>query len=244
MRIARKPAGKLSMEQPEQQLTTTEVLIPSGGKRLSGLLTIPPAAPAIVAFAHGSGSSRLSPRNEMVAARLTDHGLATLLFDLLTPEEEEFDLYTSSLRFDIQLLATRLLSATAWLMQTDQTRSMRIGYFGASTGAAAALMAAAELPRSVQAIVSRGGRPDLAGEALPVVQAATLLIVGEKDTTVIDLNKQAQARMQCLRRIEIVPAASHLFEEPGALDIVSDLSVAWFTKYLMWPEHRQSHTAS
>ena len=205
-----------------------EVQIPAGRATLDGNLTIADGASALVLFVHGSGSSRLSPRNQFVARTLNNSGLATLLFDLLTPEEELVDTRTAELRFDIDLLAERLVYATKWARQQEQTRGLRIGYFGSSTGGGAALVAAAESPQDVGAIVSRGGRPDLAGEALPKVEAPTLLIVGGEDDVVIDLNEQARAQMRCEVKIEIVPGATHLFEEPGALEQVAKLASDWF----------------
>ena len=205
-----------------------EVQIPAGRATLDGNLTIADGASALVLFVHGSGSSRLSPRNQFVARTLNNSGLATLLFDLLTPEEELVDTRTAELRFDIDLLAERLVYATKWARQQEQTRGLRIGYFGSSTGGGAALVAAAESPQDVGAIVSRGGRPDLAGEALPKVEAPTLLIVGGEDHVVIEMNEEARAQMRCEVRIEIVPGATHLFEEPGALERVAQLASDWF----------------
>jgi putative phosphoribosyl transferase len=199
---------------------------------LEGTLAIPLGARGIVLFAHGSGSSRHSPRNRYVASALHQGELATLLVDLLTPSEEAVDMRTAHLRFDIELLASRLAGATDWLLNQSETRRLRIGYFGASTGAGAALVAAAQRPESVAAVVSRGGRPDLAGPALARVQAPTLLIVGERDVPVIELNKQAAGHMQAETRIEIVPGASHLFEERGALEEVARLARGWFKRYL------------
>ncbi|HLT01011.1 MAG TPA: dienelactone hydrolase family protein [Geminicoccaceae bacterium] len=195
---------------------------------LEGLLGIPPGAGALVVFAHGSGSSRLSPRNNQVAAALRQAGLATLLFDLLLPEEAA-DRHNV---FDIDLLAERLLGATGWLRERPDTRDLTIGYFGASTGAAAALVAAARAPASVGAVVSRGGRPDMAGAALAGVRCPTLLIVGGDDHAVLDLNRTALDRLTCEKRLEIVPGAGHLFEEPGALDRVIELARAWFVRHL------------
>jgi pimeloyl-ACP methyl ester carboxylesterase len=205
-----------------------EVRIPAGRATMAGNLTIVDQAVALVLFAHGSGSSRHSPRNQFVARRLNDAGLATLLFDLLTPEEEAVDLYTREHRFNIGLLAERLLYATRWAAQQDQTRNLRVSYFGSSTGAAAALIAASELPDAIGALVSRGGRPDLAGDALPKVKAPTLLIVGGEDHVVIGMNEEARAQMRCEVKIDIVPGATHLFEEPGALERVADLAADWF----------------
>jgi len=205
-----------------------EVQIQAGPATLAGNLSIPENATAIVLFAHGSGSSRHSPRNQFVARTLNNAGLATLLFDLLTPEEEVIDARTAELRFNIKLLAERLVHATNWAKQQQQTRDLRIGYFGSSTGGGAALVAAAEGPQAVGAVVSRGGRPDLAGEALPKVQVPTLLIVGGDDDIVIELNEQARDRMRCEVKLEIIPGATHLFEEPGALERVAQLASDWF----------------
>ncbi len=210
-----------------------EVRIPADQATLDGNLTIVHEAKALVLFAHGSGSSRHSPRNQFVARTLNDAGLATLLFDLLTPEEESVDLYTREHRFDIGLLAERLVYATKWAKQEKQTRDFQIGYFGSSTGGGAALVAAAELPDEVGAVVSRGGRPDLAGDALPKVKAPTLLIVGGEDHVVIELNERAHTQMKCECKIEIVPGATHLFEEPGALEQVAKLASDWFVKHLI-----------
>jgi putative phosphoribosyl transferase len=207
-----------------------EVHIPAGRRAtLAGNLNIPVNATALVLFAHGSGSSRHSPRNQFVARTLNDTGLATLLFDLLTPEEELVDTRTAELRFDIDLLAERLAHATTWAkQQQQQTRDLRIGYFGSSTGGGAALVAAAQLPDDVGAVVSRGGRPDLAGAALPKMQAPTLLIVGGQDDIVIELNEQARNQMRCEVQLEIIPGATHLFDEPGALEQVAKLASDWF----------------
>lgn len=209
-----------------------EVRIQADPAVLAGNLSIPDGAIGLVLFAHGSGSSRHSPRNQFVARTLNDAGLATLLFDLLTPEEEAVDMRTGELRFDIGLLAERLVHATKWANQQEQTRALRIGYFGSSTGGGAALVAAAELPDEVDAVVSRGGRPDLAGQALPKVKAPTLLIVGGEDHVVIDLNEQARTQMRCEVKIDIVLGATHLFEEPGALEQVAKLASDWFVSYL------------
>jgi len=205
-----------------------EVRIPAGRAMLDGNLTLVDQKKALVLFAHGSGSSRHSPRNQFVARTLNEAGLATLLFDLLTPEEESVDLYTREHRFNIGLLAERLVHATKWAKQQKQTADLRIGYFGSSTGGGAALVAAAGLPDEVGPVVSRGGRPDLAGDALPKVKAPTLLIVGGEDHVVIELNEQARAQMKCECKIEIVPGATHLFEEPGALEHVAKLASDWF----------------
>ena len=205
-----------------------DVIIPAGKARLSGSLGLAQGANTVVLFAHGSGSSRQSPRNRFVAQKLNDAGLATLLFDLLTGEEEAVDLRTAQHRFNISLLAERLVHVTQWALQNESTRQLRVGYFGASTGAAAALVAAAQLTRDIGAVVSRGGRPDLAGEALPLVRAPTLLIVGGEDDVVIGLNEQAKAQMCCDVKVEIVPGATHLFEESGALERVAQLAADWF----------------
>jgi putative phosphoribosyl transferase len=210
----------------------TEVQIPAGRAVLSGNLTIPENAMALVLFAHGSGSSRHSPRNQFVARTLNRAGLGTLLFDLLTPEEEALDSYTREHRFNIGLLAERLVHATKWARQQEEARDLRIGYFGSSTGGAAALVAAAELPQDVGAVVSRGGRPDLAGDALPKVQGPTLLIVGGNDDIVIELNEMARVQMRCEVKLEIIPGATHLFEEPGALEHVAKLASDWFVDHL------------
>ena len=213
----------------------TEVQIPAERAVLSGNLTIPENAIALVLFAHGSGSSRHSPRNQFVARTINRAGLGTLLFDLLTPEEEALDIYTREHRFNIGLLTERLVHATKWSRQQEETRDLRIGYFGSSTGGAAALVAAAELPQDVGAVVSRGGRPDLAGDALPRVQAPTLLIVGGNDHVVIELNEMARDQMRSEVKLEIIPGATHLFEEPGALEQVAKLASDWFSLHLNNP---------
>ncbi len=207
------------------------VQIPAGRVTLPGDLNLPTTARGIVVFAHGSGSSRQSPRNRYVANVLNQAGLATLLFDLLTGDEEALDIRTAALRFNIELLGQRLLQATHWLAEQQATQ-LKIGYFGASTGAAAALVAAAEAPHRVAAVVSRGGRPDLAGPALPRVHAPTLLIVGGRDLTVLDLNRQALDQLRGEKRLEIVPGATHLFEEPGTLEQVARLAREWFDLHL------------
>src|SRR5213082_2144699 len=209
-----------------------EVRIPAGRATLAGNLSIPVNAAALVLFAHGSGSSRHSPRNQFVARTLNRAGLGTLLFDLLTPEEEALDIYTREHRFNIGLLAERLVHATKWARQQEETRDLRIGYFGSSTGGAAALVAAAELPQDVGAVVSRGGRPDLAGDALPKVQAPTFLIVGGNDDIVIELNEMARDQMRCEVKLEIVSGATHLFEEPDALEKVAKLASDWFVNHI------------
>lgn len=199
---------------------------------LHGDLAVPHRALGLVVFAHGSGSGRHSPRNREVAEHLHGAGLATLLLDLLTAEEEAIDLRTRHLRFDVGLLADRLVLARAWLAADPATEDLGVGYFGASTGAAAALVAAAREPEHIGAVVSRGGRPDLAGDALPAVQAPTLLIVGSRDEAVLGMNRDAASQMRCPHTLEIVGGATHLFEEPGALDQVSTLAATWFTTYL------------
>jgi pimeloyl-ACP methyl ester carboxylesterase len=213
----------------------TEVQVLAGRAVLSGSLAIPENLEALVLFAHGSGSSRHSPRNQFVARTLNGAGLGTLLFDLLTPKEEARDSYTREHRFNIGLLAERLVDATTWTRQQDQIGDLRIGYFGSSTGGAAALVAAAELPQDVGAVVSRGGRPDLAGDALPRVQAPTLLIVGGDDDIVIELNEMARDQMRREVKLEIIPGATHLFEEPGALEQVAKLASDWFLLHLKEP---------
>lgn len=200
---------------------------------LAASLVLPADARGIVLFAHGSGSSRFSPRNRYVARRLNEARLATLLADLLTTEEEMADAQGALLRFDIDLLAGRLIGATDWLRERPDTRHLPIGYFGASTGAAAALVAAAARADAVRAVVSRGGRPDLAGSALPLVKAPTLLIVGSNDPDVLDLNRRSLAELRVEKRLEIVPGAAHLFEEPGALEEVSRLAREWFERHLI-----------
>jgi pimeloyl-ACP methyl ester carboxylesterase len=213
-------------------MTTTrrDVSIVTADATLAGEVWLPPDAPGIVLFAHGSGSSRLSPRNRYVAEQIVDGGIGTLLFDLLTVAEERRDRRDASLRFDIGLLTERLAGATRWLDGQDWARSLTRGYFGASTGAAAALAASVEC--RVSAIVSRGGRPDLAGAALPMVTAPTLLIVGSHDPVVIELNNRALAELSCEARLEIVPGATHLFEEPGTLQQVAALATEWFRRWL------------
>ena len=210
----------------------TEVRVRTGHAVIPGNLTIPERAVALVLFAHGSGSSRHSPRNQFVARTLNQAGLATFLFDLLTPEEDAIDLHTLEHRFNISLLAERLEYATKWAAQQEQTRNLRLGYFGSSTGGAAALVAAAELSQQIGAVVSRGGRPDLAGDFLSKVQSPTLLIVGGNDHVVIELNEMARHQMHCEVKLDIIPGATHLFEEPGALEKVAKLASGWFTLHL------------
>jgi pimeloyl-ACP methyl ester carboxylesterase len=203
---------------------------------LKGELRIPRGAQAIVLFIHGSGSSRNSPRNKLVASVLNKASLATLLFDLLTSEEESLDFETGQLRFDIGLLARRVLSATKWLSEHAETLDMKIGYFGASTGAAAALVAANQLQNLIDAVVCRGGRPDLAEAALKQVSAPTLLIVGAQDKLILQLNSQALELLPGKKQLAVVPGASHLFEEPGTIEIVANLASEWFNKYLLKPQ--------
>ena len=206
--------------------------ISAGEVTLSGDLEIPENAIGLVLFAHGSGSSRRSTRNQAVAEVLRASGIATLLFDLLTPEEEAEDAYTGHLRFDIGLLSRRLVAVTREMADDPRLRDFALGYFGASTGGAAALLAAAAPGSSIAAVVSRGGRPDLAGDALPLVKAPTLLIVGERDEEVLRLNEDAYAQLRCEKKLEVVPRATHLFEEPGALEEVARLAARWFQKHL------------
>ena len=230
------------MSATEQSVEERLVRVKAGSATIEGNLNLPEGARAVVLFAHGSGSSRFSSRNRYVARMLNEAKLATLLIDLLTPEEEAIDQRTAHLRFDIRLLAGRLVSATDWLTQNVDTRHLSIGYFGASTGAAAALVAAAERPEVVHAVVSRGGRPDLAGAALPRVRAPTLLIVGGDDVQVIELNRAALALLRCEKRLVIIPGASHLFEEPGALDEVARLAREWFRQHLIPDAQRKAQS--
>jgi putative phosphoribosyl transferase len=209
-----------------------EVRLRAGTAELVGDLVVPAGAAGVVLFAHGSGSSRHSPRNRLVASALHRAGLATFLLDLLTVAEDERDRVTAELRFDVAMLAERLVSATDLLTAEPATAGLPLGAFGASTGAGAALVAAAERPEAVAAVVSRGGRPDLAGDHLGRVRAPTLLLVGGRDRDVLDLNRQAMARLTAPTRLEVVPGASHLFEEPGALEQVARLAAAWFTEHL------------
>jgi putative phosphoribosyl transferase len=220
---------------PSSSPTAKRVELPADGVRLAGDLTLAEPAIGVVAFAHGTGSGRRSPRNRQVAAHLVGSSLSTMLLDLLTEVEETVDARTRELRFDIGLLARRFTAALDWLAGQEATAGLPIGCFGASTGAAAALIAAARRPDLVRAVVSRGGRPDLAGPELAAVTAPTLLIVGGDDPVVLDLNRQAQARLRCRSRLEVVEGATHLFEEPGALGRVADLACAWFLQHL--PEH-------
>jgi putative phosphoribosyl transferase len=208
------------------------VKIPVGEVVVEGTLTLPPGAKNFVVFAHGSGSSRFSPRNQYVAKEFNNAKIGTLLFDLLTQEEEETEIVTAEYRFNIALLAERLIGATEWLRNGLLTKSLVFGYFGASTGAAAALIAAAKLPSEIVAVVSRGGRPDLAGEYLSRVVAPTLLLVGDLDTEVIELNRLAMDQMTSEKKLVIIPGATHLFEEQGTLEEVAKVSTNWFLKYL------------
>src|SRR5258706_1353975 len=215
-----------------QTISERPVHVRAGTVMLDGDLRLPDGARAIVLFAHGSGSGRHSSRNRYVANMLNAAKVATLLIDLLTPDEELIDMQTAHVRFDIRMLAQRLIGATDWLQQNQETRHLRIGYFGASTGAGAALVAAAERPGEVGAVVSRGGRPDLAGPALPQVRAPTLLIVGGSDYQVLKLNQAALEQLRCEKELVVVPGATHLFEEPGALAEVARLARAWFVRHL------------
>ena len=220
------------LTQAHPATTTSAVRIPVGDVTVDADLTIPERPIGVVLFAHGSGSSRHSPRNRAVAAELNDAGFATLLLDLLTPSEEREDMSTGAFRFDIGLLAQRLMGATDWIRAGEAMAHLPIGYFGASTGAAAALIAAARRRTMVRAVVSRGGRPDLAGVALADVRTPTLLIVGGDDPAVIDLNRSALWHLRCVKQLEIVPHASHLFEEPGTLERVARLARQWFERRL------------
>jgi putative phosphoribosyl transferase len=214
------------------QSESVTLQIPAGEVTLSGDLEIPENAQGLVLFAHGSGSSRRSPRNQAVAEVLRDARMATLLFDLLTPHEEAEDAYSGHLRFDIGLLSRRLAIVTKEIADDPHSRNLGLGYFGASTGGAAALRAAAALGSTIGAVVSRGGRPDLAGEALAYVKAPTLLIVGERDEDVLRLNERAYAQLQCEKSLAVVPYATHLFQEPGTLEEVARLAANWFRKHL------------
>jgi dienelactone hydrolase len=231
--MKRESDSTVSHQRGEQSAAISEpVCIAVGSASLSGELKIPVGAKGVVIFAHGSGSSRHSPRNQFVARVIREAGNGTLLFDLLTEEEGLEDRVTARLRFDIGLLARRLVEATHWLEAQPSAGGLDIGFFGSSTGGAAALVAAAELERRVGAVVSRGGRPDLAGAALPRVQSPTLLIVGELDRVVIGLNEEAFAELRCEKEFKIVPGATHLFEEPGALESVARLAADWFGAHM------------
>ncbi|MGZ8868531.1 MAG: dienelactone hydrolase family protein [Thermoanaerobaculia bacterium] len=220
------------MLQAREQREEGLVHVITDSTELQGSLIVPKSPRGIVLFAHGSGSSRFSSRNRFVAEQLRDGAFATLLLDLLTPSEEAIDARTAQLRFNVEMLAQRLVGAIDWLAEQPDAGHLPIGLFGASTGGGAALVTAAEVPDRVAAVVSRGGRPDLAGDALPHVKAPTLLIVGGDDIPVIELNRDAAGRMTCTRELEIVPGASHLFEEPGKLEEVAQLARAWFGTYL------------
>ncbi len=221
-----------NIPKPDGAVRQRTLGIPAGTVSLEATLALPPAATAVVAFAHGSGSGRFSPRNQYVAACLQRRGLATLLLDLLSEDEEAVDRRTRGLRFDVDLLAERLLAAVAALEHDPEAAALRVGLFGASTGAAAALVAAAKHPKAVGAVVSRGGRPDLAGDHLTQVRSPTLLIVGEHDTPVIDLNQVALRALAGPKEMTLVAGASHLFEEPGALEAVAELAGRWFEQHL------------
>jgi putative phosphoribosyl transferase len=232
---------------PDQKLEfdaeRREVAINVDDITLDGTLVVPRDANGVVLFAHGSGSSRHSPRNRYVAQILHTQGTATLLFDLLTRHEESMDQYTGELRFDIPFLAKRLVAATRWIANDASTRDLKVGYFGASTGAGAALVAAAELPKVISAVVSRGGRPDLAGSALGLVRAPTLLIVGGEDTPVIAMNREALSHLKCPdKKLAIIPGATHLFEEPGTLEEVANLAAEWFSRHFTFVQ--KAHGAS
>ncbi len=221
--------GKLVLSEQEVEIAIDDKT------HFKGSLCVPKGVKGIVLFAHGSGSSRFSPRNRYVASIFQQMDLATLLMDLLTEEEERIDLETRQLRFDIELLSERVVHATKWLLENSKTSNLKIAYFGASTGAAAALAAAADLSTTVTAVVSRGGRPDLAGDKLSRVKAPTLLIVGGNDSFVIDLNKQAMEKICGQKKLVIVPGAGHLFEEPGALEQVAQVAAQWLVQYLNNP---------
>ena len=228
----------------ERDGTENEIAIEVGRVILEGTLGLPKGTDSIVLFAHGSGSSRHSPRNRYVAHMLQSHGVGTLLFDLLTRDEEGVDEITGELRFNIPFLASRLRDATRWVMQRPDLKDVKLGYFGASTGAAAALVAAAEMPEKIDAIVSRGGRPDLAGNALNSVRCPTLLIVGGDDEPVIEMNQDALSKLSCEKKLVIVPGATHLFEEPGALEEVARLAASWFTQHLKAAGTRSAHASA
>ena len=221
-----------AMPEATRTTETYEVQLPAGPVLLDGELKVPQGASGIVLFAHGSGSSRHSPRNQYVARVIREAGIGTLLFDLLTREEEDIDIFTRELRFDINLLTRRLVAAANWLATGDETSQLCPGYFGSSTGGGAALVAAAALGEQVGAVVSRGGRPDLAGEALRHVKAPTLLIVGGLDGPVIRMNQDAYAELRCVKELKIIPGATHLFGEPGKLEEVASLAAKWFLKHL------------
>lgn len=221
-----------SVQSKQQKTLSRAVILSLDSIVLAGELEIPGGATGVVMFAHGSGSSRLSPRNRYVAQVIREAGVGTLLFDLLTPEEEQVDQQTRHLRFNIPLLAGRLVAATEWVQRQPDIGHLCVGYFGASTGGGAALIAAATLSGKVGAVVSRGGRPDLARDFLPQVLAPTLLIVGGLDGLILQLNEEALAQLQCAKKLKIVPGATHLFEEPGTLEAVARLAADWFQRYL------------
>jgi putative phosphoribosyl transferase len=223
---------RIDLKGQETEAQVRDVRIPLGQVHLEGELNIPPGAAGVVLFAHGSGSSRHSPRNQFVARVIRESGNGTLLFDLLTPAEELEDDVTAALRFDISMLARRLVAATHWIKSQPEMLNLGIGYFGSSTGGGAALVAAAHEGRSVNAVVSRGGRPDLAGAALARVQSPTLLIVGEYDQVVIRLNEEALAMLRCEKELKIVPHATHLFDEKGTLEQVANLAAGWFGRHI------------
>lgn len=237
----KKKTMKIGIKEHESETRILSIRIPIKQAQLEGELTIPANAEGIILFAHGSGSSRHSPRNQYVAQVIRQSGNATLLFDLLTPAEEIEDNITAALRFDIRLLAQRLVVATHWIRNDPETQRLRIGYFGSSTGGGAALVAAAELGKDISAVVSRGGRPDLAGGALAHVQSPTLLIVGEYDEVVIRLNEEALAKLRCEKELTIIPRATHLFEEKGALEQVARLAADWFQRHLHCPSPTTNH---
>lgn len=209
------------------------IQIPIEGHTLEGILALPVETDKLVLFVHGSGSSRMSPRNQFVARSLNDAGIGTLLFDLLTPDEENIDMISGEYRFNIPFLSERLVMVTDWVIKNPMTKRLSLGYFGASTGAAAALVAAAYLPHDVKAVVSRGGRPDLAAPYLAKVLAATLLIVGGNDHPVIEMNEEAFQKLSCLKDLIIIPGATHLFEEKGKLEEVSKFAQSWFQEHLV-----------
>lgn len=215
-----------------KKATSATVVIPTGYAELKGELELPDCAQGLVIFVHGSGSSRHSPRNQFVARMMREAGFGTLLFDLLTQKEEQQDAQTSTLRFDMDLLAQRLISVTRWLEEQPQTRGLKLAYFGSSTGGAAALMAAAKLGDRISAVVSRGGRPDLAGSALFHVRSPTLLIVGGYDEMILCLNSEAYEKLRCEKDFRVVPCATHLFEEPGKLEQVAQISAHWFKQHM------------
>ena len=226
--------------EPQVDAVDKPVRIQVGNVILEGELKLPANAPGVVLFAHGSGSSRHSPRNQFVAGVIREAGIGTLLFDLLTHDEEQQDAVSGALRFDIGLLAKRLVGVTRWLDKQPETKGLKVGYFGASTGGGAALVAAAELGDRISAVVSRGGRPDLAGDALPGVKSPTLLVVGGHDEMVICLNDDAFEKLRCEKDFRIVPGATHLFEEPGKLEQVAQISAHWFQTHMVHNDDERS----